>query len=172
MLLTVIATWHLACLAMVFVYGHIVGHFVVMAYTAYFGDVQASYGMFERVATYLGILVITSPATLISLLLFDRLFYRPARWTRRAAVFCGWELVVVAVLIWSYEVGFPYIVNQVGWAIFGPPENLYSFRNLVLHRIIAWLVCTTPVAWLALWVYSKVAVSRRHNAEAERAGLA
>jgi hypothetical protein len=171
-LLTTIATWHLACLAMMFVYGHILSHVVVVAYTEYFGDVQASYGRFERVATYLWIVAITSPATLISLLLFDRLSRRPAGSMLTAAVFCEWELVVIAVLIWSYEISFPFLVNQVGWAMFGPPEDIYSFPNLVLHRIIAWLLCTTPIAWLALWGHSKFAESRRHKGEAKGARLA
>ena len=63
----------------------------------------------------------------------------------------AWEAAVVAILIWSYEVGFPYKINQLGWAIFGPPDNLYSFHNLMLHRIVAWLICTTPVALVGLF---------------------
>jgi hypothetical protein len=82
------------------------------------------------------------------------------------AAFGGWEMVVVAILICSYEVGFPYMVNQLGWALFGPPENIYSFGNLVLHRIIAWLICTTPVAWMVLWGYSTLAASRLPNGKA------
>ena len=156
-LLTTVAIWQLACLAMMFVYRPAIGHFVVAAYTAWFGDVQASYGRFERLAAYFGNIAITSLATLVSLLLFDRLSHRPATWKRRAVTFCGWQLVVVAILIWSYEVGFPYMVNQLGWALFGPPEDLYSFRNLALPRIITWLLCTTPVAWIALWAYSNSA---------------
>jgi hypothetical protein len=72
-LLIAITIWHMASLAMMFVYGHIISHFVVMAYTAWFGDVQASYGTFARLAQFVGILFITFPSTLVSLLLFDRL---------------------------------------------------------------------------------------------------
>jgi hypothetical protein len=153
--LIAIMIWHLACLAMMFFYGRVIRHLVAAAYTAWFGDVQASYGTFERFATYVGILAITSPSTLVSLLLFDRLSHRPVIWKRSVPAFCGWELAVVAILICSYEIAFPYMVNQLGWALFGPPEEIYSFRNLMLHRIIAWLICTTPVAWMALWGYSK-----------------
>ena len=132
--LIAITIWHLACLAMIFVYGRVVGHVVAAAYEAWFGDLQASYGTFERLAQYVGILVITSPSTLVSVLLFDRLSHRPTIRKRSVAAFCGWELVVVAILICSYEVGFPYMVNQLGWAVFGPPENIYSFRNLLHFR--------------------------------------
>jgi hypothetical protein len=140
---------------MLLVYGHIVSPLVVAAYTAWFGDVQASYGRFERFGVYLGILVITFPATLVSLLLFDRLSHRATTLKQSLAAFCGWQLVVVVVLIWSYEAGFHYMVNELGWALFGPPEDAYSFRNLVLPRIIAWMLCTTPVGCMALWGYSK-----------------
>ena len=136
-LLIVTAGWHLACLAMMFMYRQLIGPLVVIAYTAYFGDVQASYGTFERVATDLAMMIITSPATLVSLLLFDRLHHRAVHWKWRMAAFCGWEVLVVNVLIWSYKVSFPYMINQLGWARSGRRRNVDSFRNLVLHRIIA-----------------------------------
>jgi hypothetical protein len=65
------------------------------------------------------------------------------------------EVLVVLVLVSSYEIGFSYSLNQLGWAVLGPPDNVYSFQNLVLHRIIAWLIETTPVSWTALWLHSK-----------------
>lgn len=150
-----IAAWHLACLAMMIVFRDVIAQFVVAAYTACFGNIQASYGSFDRLATYLAIVVITSPASLVSLILFDRLSHGSAKRKRMLVTFAAWQLVVIAVLVWSYEIGFPYMVNQIGWALFGPPEDIYSFQNLVLHRIIAWMLCTTPVAWIVLWGYSR-----------------
>ena len=152
---TIIAIWQLGCLAMMSVYNHALGYGVVAAYTAWFGDIQASYERFERLAAYFEIIAITAPATIGSLLLFGRLNHLATTWKRSAVSFCGWQLMVVAVLIISYEFGLTYMVNQLVWALFGPPENIYSFRNLALHRTITWLLCTIPVAWIALWAHFK-----------------
>jgi len=155
-LLITIAIWHLICLVMFFVFQYFVGRIVVAVYTAWFGDIQQSYGRYERIGTYFEFVVITSPASLLSLRLFNGLSRRKANWAQTFITFVGWEFVAVAVLIGSYEAGFSYMIHQLDWAIFGPNENLYSFRNLMVHRIIAWLLCTTPVAWIALWVHRKL----------------
>ena len=147
--------WHLICLVMLYVYRYCIGPIVVVLYTASIGDIQSSIGIFTRLAIFLGYVVVTSPASLISLCLFDRLSHRSSNWSQVAFAVCVWQLVVVAVLVGSYELEFDYWLHQLGWIIFGVPENLYSFRNLVLHRIVAWIVCTTPVACAALWLYSK-----------------
>ena len=47
------------------------------------------------------------------------------------------------------------MINWLGWSIFGAPENIYSYTNLLLHRVLAWLILTTPVAWFALCLYSR-----------------
>jgi hypothetical protein len=154
-LTTTMAAWQVTCLAMYFVFGLIIGQLVVTAYTAWFGDIHQSYGRFERLSTYLGFAVITSTATTISLWLFARLLHRPMKWKLSGMTFVSWEVAVVAVLICSYEVGFAYRIHQFDWALFGPQENLYSFRNLILHRIIAWLLCTIPVSCLTLWIYGR-----------------
>lgn len=155
-LFVAIVTWHVACLVMYFVSGHVINQFVVAAYTTWFGEIQQSFGRFARIETYLAFVVITSPASLISLRLFDGLSRRQVKWKQRLITFLGWQIVVVAVLVWSYEAGFSYMIHRLDWAIFGPQENLYSFRNLMVDRIIAWLLCTTPVAWIALRAHPKL----------------
>lgn len=152
-LLAAIVAWHLSCLALMFAYPHTVGRVVVSAYEACFGDIQASYGTFERVATYVAIITVTAPATALTLALFEVFARPPTGWRRKVLSFLGWQAAVVATLTWSYEVGFPYTVNQLGWALFGPPDDLYSLRNLVLPRIIGWLICTTPPALVVLWLH-------------------
>ena len=47
--LITIACWNLICLAMMFIYAHTVGHVVSALYTAYFVDIQASYGTYSRI---------------------------------------------------------------------------------------------------------------------------
>ena len=126
---------------------------MLIAYNTWF--YQVGYGTFVRIATYIEFDVITLPATLVSLRLFDALLHRRALFKPMAVTFLAWQFVVIAVLVLSYEVGFSYMINQLGWDLFGPPDSLYSFTNLVLPRMIAWLVCTTPVGWMALWWYSK-----------------
>ena len=69
-----------------------------------------------------------------------------------------WQVLLVPILIWSYEWGFSYKVLQLDWAVFGPSEDVYSFRNLVLPKIVTWLVCTLPVGLTVLWLYGKLGI--------------
>lgn len=150
-----VTSWHLICLVMLYVYTHGIAQNIVALYTAAFGDIQSNYGIYYRIAILHGYAAITAPASLASLFLFDRLSHRSAGRNRVVCAVCVWQLVVVAVLLGSYEMQFAWWLHQLGWAVFGVPENLYSFRNLALHRIVAWFICTTPVACAALWLYSK-----------------
>jgi hypothetical protein len=161
--LATIAAWHVVCLAVLFVYEPTVGRVVVAAYTAWFGDIQASYGTFGRVAEYFGLLITTGTATGVSLWLSDVLSRQRPAWRRKTTVFAVWEAAAMIVLIWSYEVGFPYMIHELDWTVFGPVDDLYSFRNLVLHRIVAWVLCTTPIAWVALWLNAALACSASHE---------
>lgn len=155
-ILATTTVWHLVCLVMLYVYQYCIGPIVVALYTAAFGDIQSSIGIFTRLTIFLGYVVTTSPASLMSLYLFDRLSQRSMNWSQVAFAVCVWQLVVVTVLVGSYEMGFEYWLHQLGWSVFGAPEDLYSFRNLFLHRIVAWFICTTPLACAVLWVYSKL----------------
>jgi len=150
-----VALWQLTSLALMILYRVTFAQLIVSAYSAWFGDIQASYGRFERLETYSWIIVITVPATLVSLLACDKLSHLRPSWRRHAIAFFGWLAALIAGLIWSYEVGFPYRINQLGWALLGPPEDLYSFTNLFLPRIIGWLICTLPISCLVLWLYGR-----------------
>ena len=140
---------------MMFVYRYAIGYLVIATYTMLYGDIQASYGRFERFGTYIGLLVVTLPTSVATLFLVDRLSARRTTVKRKMLTAACWQMIIMLVLVCSYEVGFPYMINQLDWRIFGPPTEIYSFQNLVLHRIIAWLLCTIPVAWLAVWLYSR-----------------
>jgi len=153
--LIAVSVWQLVCLAMMYVYGYLIGHLVVAAYTLFYGDIQASYGRFERLSTYIGWLVITLPASVVAMAIVDKLSARKGTPTRKLLTVGCWELVTMLVLATSYEFGFPYMINQLGWRLFGPPTEIYSFQNLVLHRIIAWLLCTIPIVSLAVWSYTR-----------------
>jgi len=153
-----IVVWNVPILPMMMVaYSSPVAELVDVTYRALFGDIRSSYGAFARVAMSVGYASVTLPATLIAVWLFDRLSRRSWRWRRSAPTIAVWEALVVLVLVSSYEIGFPYALNQMGWAVLGPPDDVYSFQNLVLHRLIAWLIETTPVAWTSLWLHSKLA---------------
>lgn len=45
-----------------------------------------------------------------------------------------------------------YLVNNLLWHIFGPPESVYSFRNLFLPRLIVVTIFSIPPAILGLFV--------------------
>ena len=152
-----IVVWHLLILPLMFAYRYTMGELVYLIYVTLFGDIQSSYGVYVRVAMFVAYATFTIPAALIAVWLFDRLLRRTWQWRRSLLTVAGWEVLVVFVLVSSDETGFPYALNQIGLAIFGPPENVYSFQNLALHRAIAWFIETTPIAWIALWVHTKLA---------------
>ncbi len=151
-----IVIWNVAVLPMMLAYQNTLGKLLLVTYEALFGEIQASYGAFSRVATYLAFVAVTLPATLVAVWLFDRLSRRSLRWRQVALSIFIWEVLVILVLVSSYEIGFSYSLNQVCWAVFGPPDDLYGFRNIALPRINAWLIETTPVVWTSLWLHSKL----------------
>ncbi len=150
-----LVVWNVLILPLMFAYRYTVGELVYLIYVALFGDIQTSYGAFVRVAMFVGYASVTLPATLIAVWLFDKLVHRTWRWRRSLLTVALWEVLVVFVLVSSYEIGFSHALHEIDWAVFGP-NDVYTFRNLALHRIIAWLIETTPVAWIALWVHTKV----------------
>jgi hypothetical protein len=150
-----IVTWHLICFGVLAVYPNTVGRIFLNLYTAFFGDIQANYGRFERVATYIGLATVTTIATACVFPVCDRLLRQ--RTTRRSKIICFAvaEVALLLTLIWSYESAFPFTLNQIGWKLFGPPADIYSFRNLVIHRWIAWQICTTPIVLIAHWLHGR-----------------
>jgi hypothetical protein len=153
--LAAIAVWETVCLGVVILYPHTIGRVFVAVYTAYYGDIQSSYGSFARIDVYSALTITTATATVFALWFVEGMTRRRTAWYRRAIVISAWEVAVMAALVWSYEAGFPYKIGQLGWALFGPPENLYRFSNLVLPRVIAWLICTTPIALAAIWIFGR-----------------
>ena len=152
-----IVVWNVLILPLRFAYWYTVGELVYLIYVVLVGDIQSSYGVYARVAMFVAYATFTMPAALIAVWLFDRLLRRTWQWRRSLFTIAGWGVLVVFVLVSSDETGFPYALNQVGWVIFGPPDTVYGFQNLALHRAIAWLIETTPIAWIALWVHIKLA---------------
>ncbi len=152
-LVVVVVVWHLCWLALTLVTRPLVGRAADAAYVWAFGDIQASFGRYERFATYLGIVLATTPATAVSLGLVNVLIPGPRRWRDTFVTFAAWQVAAAGALVWSYESGFPSMVRRLDWTLFGPTD-VYSFRNLVLPRIIAWIVCTTPLIWTVGWFYS------------------
>jgi hypothetical protein len=152
--LVAIAAWHVACLAVRLACGAAVVRVVAATYSEWFGHVQASFGRFDRIATYALLIAATAPACALSLLAYDALRRRRVRFASTAAAFALWQLTVVAVFVCSYEVGFACWVHELDWAVFGHRE-IYSYRNLVLPHVVAWLVWTTPVAWAVLRLYAR-----------------
>lgn len=151
-----IVIWNVAVLPMMLAYPNTLGKVLLVTYEALFGDIQASYGAYSRVAMYLAFIAVTLPATLVAVWLFDRLSHRSPRSRQVALSMLISEMLVILVLASSYEIGFSYSLNQVCWAVFGPPDDLYGFRNIALPRILAWLIETTPVAWTSLWLHLKL----------------
>lgn len=154
MLLAILA-WNLACLVTSYLHASVIAPVITYAYTARFGDVQASYGRYEWVSTIATFVIIPLLPAFMSVRLYDRFARRPSDWTRVVASSIAWELLLVPILIWSYWFNLHDKISQIAWAVNGPPENIYSITNLVLPRLIAWLICTVPVAAAVLWLHQK-----------------
>ena len=90
----------------------------------------------------------------------DALIRRPSDSKRLVACSIAWELFLVPVLVCAYLSNLHYKISQLGWAIIGPPRDLYGFANAALPRLIAWLICTVPLAVLALWFYGQAKAPR------------
>jgi hypothetical protein len=146
--------WQLLCLVGTLAYPYVVAPLVVKDYIAAYGDIQADYGRFERMAVYIFVVTVTGTASLSTLVFYRLLNGSPKRWTRTFVTFALWQIAVTAILICSYETSFSYrVIHELEWTILGAPDNLYGFRNIMVHRIIAWLICTMPLSWLALRLY-------------------
>lgn len=152
--LIVVGVWQLACLVTSQVYLYLIGPLVVATYSWFFGDIHADYGRYERLSTYVALFVITLPASVLSIAVFNKLAACNVAATRKLLIIGTWESTTILMLALSYEYGLPYAISQFGWKVFGPPTSVYSFANLTLPRIIAWLECTVPTAWLSIWSYS------------------
>lgn len=150
-----IVVWNAPICPLMLAYGHGLGRVVGAIVSAWFGVIQPSHEW--RIHAVLGNAFVTMPATLIALWVFDTISQRSWSWRRAALTIAVWESLLLVVLVGSSEIGFPYSLNQLGWALFGLPDDVYSFQNLVLHRIIAWLIETTFVAWTSLWFHSRPA---------------
>lgn len=151
-----IVVWHLAILLLTLVYPNTIGVLMRASYEVLFGNIQASYVAFERAMAFVFYFTVTFPATLVAVWLFNTLSRRFWSWGQVAWTISAWEFLAVLVLVSSYEIGFSYALNQVGWAIFGPPDDLYGFRNVLLPRVISWFIEMTPVAWTSLWLCSRL----------------
>jgi hypothetical protein len=148
--------WQLACVASLIAFSRTLTPFVTWIYEGWWGSIQNSYGCFERLVVYLQIIVGTTLATLVSLRAFDLICRQRVNWVLVRRVFYSWQIIVIGLLIGSHEFSFAYKLNQLVWTVRGPPDNIYSFTNLVLPRILAWLCCTVPVSWVGLRFYSNL----------------
>lgn len=82
-------------------------------------------------------------------------------WSKRwMSVFLAWlsSLVMFAVLQGTVaQLGFEYNMNvAVFWEILGPPDEIYSFRNLALPKIVALIATFTPALLTGLVIYRSV----------------
>ena len=68
-----------------------------------------------------------------------------------------WQVALLA--LWTLDetkLNLSWKINQLGWALFGPPDNLYNFANLALPRLLAWSIVATPAAVIGLVVFERL----------------
>ena len=151
-----IVIWQFVSVAGLFVVSHTLRPIVTWAYEACFGSIQNSHGGYERLLIYLQIIISASFAAFVSLQAFDLVCKQRVNWVLLRRVFFRWQLIIVGLLIASFELRFAWRLHQLDWALSGPPSDIYTFRNLFLPRILAWLCCTVPPSWFALGRYSRL----------------
>jgi hypothetical protein len=78
---------------------------------------------------------------------------RGARFVRAVI---AWEAAILILCIVAYEFGLASQIHQLGSKLLGPAENVYGFSNLVLPRLIAWLLYSIPASCLGLFTYMKL----------------
>jgi hypothetical protein len=151
-LITVI-DWQLTCLLFAKVYDHFIVDLIVAGYPLIYGDTEDSYRTFARFAPHIALLVVTLSATIVTLPVIEKLAGCRASAQQKLFALFAWEIVVMGVLVWSYESSFSFLLHTIDLYLRGQTVETYSFRNQVLPRLVAWLVCTVPVGWLAVTLY-------------------
>jgi len=149
-ILTAILVWQLACVLMRSLYIDVLERRLLTAYTQWLQDLEPGHAAYARLSIWIELLAITLPSTILTLVFFNSFDGRLARRKQLAVTFCAWQVSVTVLLVMSYEFGLAYKISQIDWTLFGQPANQYGFRNVLLPRIIAWLLCTMPAAWLTL----------------------
>ena len=155
MLLAIVA-WNFGCLLMLYMHAYAIAPVIVAAYTVHFGDIYASYVRFYWIATISGFFVISSLPTIVTLWFYDALVLRTSHWRRVVVSAVGWELLLLPVLVCSQVFNLHHKISRLRWAMVGPPHEIYSFTNLVLPHVVAWLICTVPVGVAVLWFYRRL----------------
>ena len=153
--LAAMAAWQLLCLAVSWLFGPTIGAMIFSAFTTCCGDPHANYTAYTAVALRVVNACLTAPATLLALWLIHRLDHSPIRAIRFLTFFLAWEIAVVTTLLAANDLQLAWMIHKFLWTIFGPFDEMYSFRNLALHRLIAWLICTVPIGCLSLWWHGR-----------------
>ena len=74
---------------------------------------------------------------------------------RMLVTLLAWESVLLTFSIVAEKLNLSWHIHQLVCAVFGR-EDLYSFTNLVLHRVLAWLLYSTPAALMGIWLFGKL----------------
>lgn len=75
-----------------------------------------------------------------------------------------WQAILVSWVVWQFSfailyhsawrIGLDYQINQlVLWKIFGTPDDIYSFRNLFLPKLLTFPILSVAPTLLGLVVY-------------------
>jgi hypothetical protein len=72
-----------------------------------------------------------------------------------------WYLSTAFLHFTNLHFALSYQVNNSIWLVFGPPESVYSFRNLILPRLIIITIFSIPPAVIGLFIYESRIVWQR-----------
>jgi hypothetical protein len=155
-----LVTWQLVSLVVLRTEPYLMGPLVVRGYERFFGDVQQHFARYEWIAVIAVYFVRTMMATLVSLIVVERLCGRHVRWRRVGSALVLWEVAVMAALILAHRSNLLWRIHEIDWALFGAPESMYSFRNLMWPRLVSWWICTVPVSAAALILFLRPSVDK------------
>lgn len=173
-LLITIGAWQLSALLLSLAFPPLFRHSLVIAYTAIAGDPLANPSAFQWTFQVVRILWTTAPSTLLALVVCDYLIQKRPNWARIPATFAIWELLLLVVLILAKQIDARSLVTEAGFKVFGAPGYLQAMRYGDPSRLVAWLICTVPLAIAAIrWhlkpVSREFATTEEQSAELVRA---
>ena len=82
--------------------------------------------------------------------------WKPKLWQRIIFAWLAWQVYFSELYFVGAQAGIGYKFNQLLWWLFGVPEDLYGFRNMVLHRIVIFAAISAPPTLFGLLVYQRL----------------
>lgn len=83
------------------------------------------------------------------------------RWLAITLAWLSFSILFAVLQGTAMQLGLEYHINVVVlWPLFGAPDDIYSFRNLAVPRILAYIVTSIPAFLAGLITYQSLSQDR------------